>query len=401
MDAADEAKTRGNRYFQDGQYQQAVDAFTEAISIDGTNAVYYSNRSGAYLKLNKAAEAVADAKKCVELRPDWPKGYSRLGTALYYQKKYTEAKAAYEKGLTKDSSDANLKDALKNATAALAGTGAPQSLSQLCWQTTHAKFRSYQFALRSLMVISFLLYWTVGWVNPVLGYFCYANFFKLAVLNYVSFLAYNHGTPKFNQAYAQSLVLDPATQSLLFSLLFWLSTPYAMALLPVFLSEFVQFSSFAGSLLLATGSSLGSTIEAKVFDPIMPYFVGSQTQWHTLNNHAKWAAVYHRTPSVVASVEVAIGLSLIFELLTPARNFMLLLVYWQLLRIRYMISPQLKNAFADLDRAIATLVYHRRCPSIVATGYAKLKDMMAKAVAMPTPEQAQQQASAMPKCTIM
>ncbi|CAK4238286.1 unnamed protein product [Aphanomyces euteiches] len=80
---------------------------------------------------------------------------------------------------------------------------------------------------------------------------------------------------------------------------------------------------------------------------------------------------------------------------------MLLLVYWQLLRIRYMISPQLKNAFADLDRAIATLVYHPRCPSIVATGYAKLKDMMAKAVAMPTPEQAQQQASAMPKCTIM
>ncbi|KAF0755417.1 hypothetical protein AaE_004977, partial [Aphanomyces astaci] len=233
MDAADEAKTRGNRFFQEGQYQQAIDAFTEAISIDPSNAVYYSNRSGAYLKVNKAAQAVTDARKVVELRPEWPKGYSRLGTSLFYQKKYADAKAAYEKGLAKDANDANLKDGLKNATAALSGVGAPQTLRQLCWDTTHAKFRTYQFALRALMIVSFVLYWTAGWGSPSLAAFSFANFFKLAAINYVSFLAYNHGTPKLNQAYAQRLIMDPATQSLLFALLFWFSTPYGLALFPV------------------------------------------------------------------------------------------------------------------------------------------------------------------------
>ncbi|KAF0699949.1 Aste57867_9499 [Aphanomyces stellatus] len=400
VDAADEAKTRGNRFFQEGQYQQAVDAFTEAISIDGSNAVYYSNRSGAYLKLNKAAQAVADARKCVELRPEWPKGYSRLGTSLFYQKKYADAKAAYEKGLTKDAADANLKDGLKNATAALSGAGAPQTLRQLCWDTTHAKFRAYQFVLRALMVISFVLYWTAGWGSAALATFCFGNFFKVAALNFVSFLAYNHGTPQLNAAYGQRLVMDPATQSLLFCLLFWFSSPYALAFFPILLNEIVHFASFASSLLAALGSNAGSTLETAVFDKIMPYFVGPQTPWHTLNTHAKWAAVYHRTPAVVASLDVAIGLSLIFELLTPARNFMLLLVYWQLLRIRYMISPQLKNAFADLDRGITTLVYHPRCPAIVATGYTKLQGMLAGMVKMPTPEEYQQQ-QGQSKCSIM
>ncbi|RHY25334.1 hypothetical protein DYB32_008381 [Aphanomyces invadans] len=64
-----------------------------------------------------------------------------------------------------------------------------------------------------------------------------------------------------------------------------------------------------------------------------------------------------------------------------------------------MISPQLKNAFADLDRGITTIVYHPRCPPIVSTAYAKLKAMLGKMVEMPTPEQAQQQTTS--KCTIM
>ncbi|RHY58915.1 hypothetical protein DYB26_004565 [Aphanomyces astaci] len=387
MDAADEAKTRGNRFFQEGQYQQAIDAFTEAISIDPSNAVYYSNRSGAYLKVNKAAQAVTDARKVVELRPEWPKGYSRLGTSLFYQKKYADAKAAYEKGLAKDTNDANLKDGLKNATAALSGVGAPQTLRQLCWDTTHAKFRTYQFALRALMIVSFVLYWTAGWGSPSLAAFSFANFFKLAAINYVSFLAYNHGTPKLNQAYAQRLIMDPATQSLLFALLFWFSTPYGLALFPVVANELVHFASFAGSLLLAVNSSLGSTLETHVFDRVMPFVV--------------WAAVYHRVPSLVATLEVAIGLSLILELLTPNRNFMLLLVYWQLLRIRYMISPQLKNAFADLDRVVTTAAFHPRSPPIVGTAYSKLKDMLAKMVAVPEPGQQQAAPSSMPKCCIM
>ena len=43
-------------------------------------------------------EALEDAQKVVELKPDWPKGYSRVGAAALGAQKYDEAIAAYEKG---------------------------------------------------------------------------------------------------------------------------------------------------------------------------------------------------------------------------------------------------------------------------------------------------------------
>lgn len=51
----------------------------QAITIDPDNHVLYSNRSAAYLKSDSKSKALWDAQKCVELQPEWAKGYSRLG----------------------------------------------------------------------------------------------------------------------------------------------------------------------------------------------------------------------------------------------------------------------------------------------------------------------------------
>ena len=48
--------------------------------------------------LYRYEEALEDAKKVVELKPDWPKGYSRVGAAALGAEHYDEAIAAYEKG---------------------------------------------------------------------------------------------------------------------------------------------------------------------------------------------------------------------------------------------------------------------------------------------------------------
>ena len=45
-------------------------------------APIYSNRSASFLKLSKVSQALADAEKCVELRPDWDKAYFRKAVAL-------------------------------------------------------------------------------------------------------------------------------------------------------------------------------------------------------------------------------------------------------------------------------------------------------------------------------
>jgi stress-induced-phosphoprotein 1 len=57
--------------------------FSQAIELDPSNHVLYSNRSGAYASLKDYTKALEDANKVVEIKPDWSKGWGRKGTALH------------------------------------------------------------------------------------------------------------------------------------------------------------------------------------------------------------------------------------------------------------------------------------------------------------------------------
>jgi stress-induced-phosphoprotein 1 len=57
--------------------------FTQAIELDPSNHVLYSNRSGAYASLKDWSKALEDASKTTEIKPDWAKGWGRKGTALH------------------------------------------------------------------------------------------------------------------------------------------------------------------------------------------------------------------------------------------------------------------------------------------------------------------------------
>lgn len=84
MSAADdvmveELKAKGNACFTKGAFQEAVDFYNRAIDAASDNAVLYSNRSAALLRLGRVSEARADAEQCLSLRPDWEKAHYRLG----------------------------------------------------------------------------------------------------------------------------------------------------------------------------------------------------------------------------------------------------------------------------------------------------------------------------------
>lgn len=116
-----ELKDKGNAALAANNIQEAVKFYTEAINLDPSNAVLYSNRSAAYAKGEQYDLALADATKAVELKPDWSKAYSRKGAALAYLGNYDEAIATYEKGLEVDPNNAQLKDGLNEVSLMLFG----------------------------------------------------------------------------------------------------------------------------------------------------------------------------------------------------------------------------------------------------------------------------------------
>jgi heat shock protein 1/8 len=116
-------KDKGNDAFKLGSFAEAISCFTDAVNAEPENEAYYSNRSAAYTKNKQYEEAIADGKKCVELKPTWGKGYARQGAALHLKGDYALAVAIYAQGLAQDPTDAILTKGLTNAQEMLAGGG--------------------------------------------------------------------------------------------------------------------------------------------------------------------------------------------------------------------------------------------------------------------------------------
>ncbi|KAJ2363947.1 Hsp90 cochaperone, partial [Coemansia sp. RSA 2611] len=98
---------------------EAVKLFTQAIELDPKNHVLYSNRSASLSSLKKFDEALKDAEKTIEIKQDWPKGYSRKGAAQLGLRQYAEACETFEAGLKLDPNNAPLKKGLADAEAAI------------------------------------------------------------------------------------------------------------------------------------------------------------------------------------------------------------------------------------------------------------------------------------------
>ncbi|KAL4069411.1 TPR-like protein [Scleroderma citrinum] len=112
---AETHKVTGNKHMNTKDYLAAIDAYTNAISLDPTNPVYYSNRAAAYSSKGDHSAAVIDSEKAIEADPSFVKGYSRLGHAHYTLGNYRAAADAYKKGLDLDPTNANLKSGLESA----------------------------------------------------------------------------------------------------------------------------------------------------------------------------------------------------------------------------------------------------------------------------------------------
>lgn len=99
MSVSEKFKTEGNNLLAAGKLDDAIDAYTKAIENDGANAVYYANRSSAYIKQEMYAFAVKDADMAIGIDPNYVKGYYRRGTALLASGSPSDALPDFEEAL--------------------------------------------------------------------------------------------------------------------------------------------------------------------------------------------------------------------------------------------------------------------------------------------------------------
>ncbi len=80
-------KKAGDEAFKRGQYQEAVDAWTECLGVDPAlrafNAKLHNNRATAFGKLRRHQEAVDDCGQAIALEPGYVKAYRRRAESLY------------------------------------------------------------------------------------------------------------------------------------------------------------------------------------------------------------------------------------------------------------------------------------------------------------------------------
>uniref|UniRef100_A0A7N0TBP3 STI1 domain-containing protein n=1 Tax=Kalanchoe fedtschenkoi TaxID=63787 RepID=A0A7N0TBP3_KALFE len=110
---ADEEREKGNEYFKQQKYPEAIKHYTESLRRNPKEPKTYSNRAACYTKLGAMPEALKDAEKCIELDPTFSKGYTRKGAVQFFMKEYDKALETYQEGLKHDPKNPELLDGIR------------------------------------------------------------------------------------------------------------------------------------------------------------------------------------------------------------------------------------------------------------------------------------------------
>ncbi|ESQ38220.1 hypothetical protein EUTSA_v10028542mg [Eutrema salsugineum] len=110
---AEEEREKGNGFFKEQKYPEAVKHYSEAIKRNPKDVRAYSNRAACYTKLGALPEGLKDAEKCIELDSSFTKGYSRKGAIQFFMKEYDKAMETYQEGLKHDPKNQELLDGVR------------------------------------------------------------------------------------------------------------------------------------------------------------------------------------------------------------------------------------------------------------------------------------------------
>jgi protein arginine N-methyltransferase 7 len=113
--ACTQLKLQGNAFFKKKEYARAIEAYTGAVIGMPEEAAIYSNRSVCYMREREYEKSLADAQVCIELMPEWAKGWYRYGQTLMFMEKYEDSVAYFKKANELDPGNAEIRRCLREA----------------------------------------------------------------------------------------------------------------------------------------------------------------------------------------------------------------------------------------------------------------------------------------------
>lgn len=108
----DELKAKGNACIQQKKYKEAIQLYSEALEVDPKSHTVYSNRSLAYSNLSEFDKALSDADRCIDISPNFARGYLRRAVACNGLGEHEKAMAAAEAGYKLRGSDSICRDSV-------------------------------------------------------------------------------------------------------------------------------------------------------------------------------------------------------------------------------------------------------------------------------------------------
>ena len=96
---ADRLNDRGIVLAQQGELNQAIACFRQAVAVQPDHALAYNNLGLTLGMQGKWDEAIENCQRALRCKPDFAEAYNTLGDALRHQDRYEEAVAACEQAL--------------------------------------------------------------------------------------------------------------------------------------------------------------------------------------------------------------------------------------------------------------------------------------------------------------
>ncbi len=142
-----EEKEAGTALFKEGKFPDAIKRYTESIRRNPKDHTVYSNRAQCYLKLMTPQPAVKDAEKCIELKADFARGWSRRGMAYKMLKEYTLAMDDFNMALSLDKDNDEAKQGLQQIRMSIYAAEKDELVTQNAMKDPNVKVRSRIVAL--------------------------------------------------------------------------------------------------------------------------------------------------------------------------------------------------------------------------------------------------------------